>query len=446
MTNKYSQPPLAQRISRSVGNPSWQRAFLLYLVLPLLALTGVAINVALNQAREFQDDRLRDDLELIGRAIRLPLSEALVAGDVQQMQTQLDAVFEIGRIYGASVYDTNGELVVSAGVTELDLSESVMAEQVLLTGEQQDSYREVAGLDMFSQFIPMHDRNQRLIGFMQLNRQARDFDRSFARLEQIAWIAWGVVTLVVLTILAFGYYRTRLQQQVELQSRLREHEKMAAIGQLARGVAHELGAPLTVISGRAKRLLKRHTDTESQRQLTAISGQVERLTNLVQQLLDFSRAPVNAEQSQALPALIEQAARAIGHENDGQVQLQITQVPAQATVQADTARLELALVNLFRNALQAAASQVTVSVETAQHGYWVVVADDGPGLPQDTDVTQLIEPFATTKPIGEGTGLGLAIVAHVVSAHHGKFLLQNRPSGGCQARIFLPRTLPKDAL
>lgn len=428
-------------ILQRITSPSWQRAFLFYLVLPLLTLSGLAIGVALEQAREFQDQRLRDDLELVGRAIRLPLSDALLSDDIPRVQAHLDAVFELGRVYGASVYDTNGELVASAGVTELDLSESLLAEQVVSTGEQRDSYREVAGRDVFSQFIPVHDRAERLIGFMQLNRRAEDFQQSFSRLERIAWVSWSIVAAALVGILAVGYYRTRQQQRLELNTRLREHEKMAAIGQLARGVAHELGAPLTVISGRAKRLQEHHQGAESQRQLSAIRGQVERLTRLVQQLLDFSRTPISEEDSESIAELVRQASVAVQHEQKANAPELILDLPeAPVWVRADGSRLELALVNLLRNAMQAATEHVRVTMDLTNQAYCtVVVADDGKGLPRSSTLEHLVEPFTTTKPIGEGTGLGLAIVAHIIDAHDGRFTLQNGTKDGCEARVTLPR-------
>ncbi|WP_241967681.1 ATP-binding protein [Pseudidiomarina insulisalsae] len=438
MTKRYSL--FSFIITRS------QRAFLFYLVLPLLALSGIAINVALEQARTFQDQRLRDDLELIGRAIRLPLSDALMNNDIARVQAHLDAVFDIGRVYGASVYDTGGDLVAAAGVTERDLSESLLAEQLVLTGEQQDSYRQVAGRDVYSQFIPVHDRAGRLIGFMQLNRRAEDFDRSFAQLERIAWISWSIVAVALLTILAVGFYRTRQQQQQELNERLREHQKMAAVGQLARGVAHELGAPLTVIAGRAKRLQTSHPDPESQRQLTAIRGQVERLTGLVQQLLDFSRTPISDRQPIAIRKLIEQAKSAVMHEQSeaDPVLIQFHADGEDIQLQCDATRLELALVNILRNAMQAARSRVDIYLETSADELTIITEDDGPGLPHHSNAEQLIEPFSTTKPIGQGTGLGLAIVAHIIAAHQGRFTLKNRHEKGCEARISLPRQAPKE--
>src|SRR5690554_2031782 len=124
-----------------------QKTLTFYIMLPLLALSGIAIGVGLERAAEFQDKRLRDDLELIGRAIHVPVSDALTRGDTSSMQASLESVFKIGRVYGALVYDTHGKIVASAGGTESDLSETLLAEQAILTGKTQDTQRKVAGRD-----------------------------------------------------------------------------------------------------------------------------------------------------------------------------------------------------------------------------------------------------------------------------------------------------------
>src|SRR5690554_2996798 len=324
-----------------------QKTLTFYIMLPLLALSGIAIGIGLERAAEFQDERLRDDLELVGRAIHVPVSDALIRRDITTVQASLDSVFKIGRVYGASVYDTEGALVASAGVTESDLSESLLAEQVILTGETQDSYRKVAGRDVFSQFVPIQDRSGQIIGFMQLNRRAQDFDNALDQLARIAWGTWIVLALATVAILVFGHYRgvnRYVAQQLEQQRR--EQEKIVAIGQVASGVAHELGAPLTVIDARAKKLQRVHQDEESQRQLQAIRGQVQRLTKIVNQLLAFSRTPVVGKKRHVVAEIMAQAQQSISFEqgSDGP-QLEVELPSTQLTLEADAQRLELALVN-----------------------------------------------------------------------------------------------------
>ncbi|WP_417685770.1 sensor histidine kinase [Pseudidiomarina gelatinasegens] len=423
-----------------------QRTLTFYIMLPLLALSGIAIGIGLERAAEFQNERLRDDLELVGRAIHVPVSDALIRRDITAVQASLDSVFKIGRVYGASVYDTEGALVASAGVTERDLSESLLAEQVILTGETQDSYRQVAGRDVFSQFVPIQDRGGQIIGFMQLNRRAQDFDNSFTQLSQIAWGTWLVLALATAAILVFGHYRgVGRYVELKLEQQRREQEKMVAIGQVSSGVAHELGAPLTVIDGRAKQLLKRHDDPESQRQLQAIRGQVQRLTKMVKQLLAFSRTPVSAKQPVMISVLLDQACNSISFEQsqDGP-QVTLTYPSSEISIEADAQRLELALVNILRNALQAAEHNVEVAVKTAPDQISIHVRDDGTGLPDSVAQEDLTKPFTTTKKTGEGTGLGLALVSYIMADHQGSLSLKNwhtdqQTVGGCEVVLTLPR-------
>lgn len=436
MTKRYTW--LARWWRKSGDN--LQRVLTFYVMLPLLALSGIAIGVGLERAAEFQNERLRDDLELVGRAIRIPISNAMVRQDLDTVQASLDAVFQIGRVYGASVYNTDGALIASAGITERDLTQSLVAEQVILTGEAQDSYREVAGRDVFSQFVPIQDNGGQIIGFMQLNRRAQDFDNAFADLAQVAWGTWLVLAIATIGILVFGHYRgvgRYLEQKLEQQRR--DQEKMVAIGQVASGVAHELGAPLTVIDARAKKLARLHTEPESQRQLKAIRGQVQRLTKIVQQLLDFTRTPITAKRQVVLADVINQAYQAVSYEQpEPPIRFSLPAAAESIRATIDVQRFELALVNIFRNAMQAATSQVSVVIEKGNQQVLVRVRDDGAGLPQQLQHDDLLQPFTTTKQVGKGTGLGLALVSYIMADHQGQVRLRNHPAGGCEVVLTLP--------
>lgn len=168
-----------------------QRTLLLYVVIPMLVLSGLVIRFGLQFANDLVTDRLESDLELVGRAIRLPISEALAADNMEAVRANLDSVFTIGQVYGASVYDTEGNQVASAGITEADLTESVLAEQVVRTGREQDSYRSVEGRDVYSRFLPVIDRGGQINGLIQITRRASDFERSLNQLARLAWLSWG---------------------------------------------------------------------------------------------------------------------------------------------------------------------------------------------------------------------------------------------------------------
>lgn len=474
-----------------------QKALLLYVVLPLLVVAGGGIGFALDRLATVESDRLKDDVELIGRAIRLPVGEALAVGDDEAVRRTLQSVFDIGRIYGASVFDVNGNQVAAAGITERDLTSSQVAQQVVTTGEQQERYRQVSGMFLFSHFIPVFDDLGRTNGFIQINRRASDFDASIAQLSQTAWLTWLILCVATLAIVIFGHYGgvgrhvnalTAGMQRVEqgereyrvevdgpselaelarglnrmldsidakdkellehqaheeaLAQQLQHQEKMAAIGRVASGVAHELGAPLTVIDGRARRLLKDHQDPQAVRQLEAIRGQVARLTRIVRQLLNYTRPHGNDLDLVELQPLVLDSVRSVRHEvTNERLHFQVD-VDPEVAIEGDEPRLELALVNVIRNAAQVAEQRIDVRVaqqlRDGVEGVLIAITDDGPGLPEGVTAERLLEPFFSTKTQGEGTGLGLAIVHNVTAEHQGHLTIENHPQGGCCVGIWLP--------
>nr|WP_301003598.1 HAMP domain-containing sensor histidine kinase [Arsukibacterium sp.] len=231
------------------------------------------------------------------------------------------------------------------------------------------------------------------------------------------------------------------QEREKLAQQLKAQETMAAVGQVVSGVAHELGAPLSVIDGRAQRLLRQQTDDDSKRQLEAVRGQVARLNRMVQQLQAFAHTPVAPQQQIALDQLLQQALHSLSFEQQEQdVIPKLAPGYPQLSLQADVPRLELALVNVLRNAMQAAHSRVELSAEIQGTELWLRVQDDGPGLPTSLTADELVAPFVSTKVQGKGTGLGLAIVQQIVQAHQGRVLLHNLAAGGCEVCLILPLT------
>lgn len=476
-----------------------QRALLLFVVLPIMTVVALGLGYGLEKMNTQETERLKDDLELLGRAIRVPVGEALMSDDEDAVQNSLDSVFEIGRVYGASVFDVNGNQIAAAGLAERDLTQSRVAREVVMTGEQQERYREISGVSMYSTFVPVFDNIGQPNGFIQINRRASDFDATFVRLSKVVWSIWGVMAVLTLFIVIFGHYggvgrhvnalklsmnrveqgerkhradesgpseiadvarglnqmldsierkdseleAHRLQEQ-KLAEQLQRQERMAAIGRVASGVAHELGAPLTVIDGRARRLLKQDRSDDEIRQLEAIRGQVQRLTRIVQQLLSYSRSDSDEPHQVALHKQLHDSIESTGHETDDKAPAVVTGDLQPSWVIGDESRIELALVNVVRNAIQAARSEVQISLRHENNQAVIAVRDDGAGLPAGITKDKLLEPFFTTKEQGKGTGLGLAIVDNVLVEHHGQLEIHNHQNGGCEVVMRFPlRPEPK---
>ncbi|MEX0618637.1 MAG: HAMP domain-containing sensor histidine kinase [Pseudohongiellaceae bacterium] len=474
-----------------------QFSILGFVLLPLIIISAVGVGYFVSVSSQIEEDRLKEELSLLARAVRLPIGQSLEQAEIDDVQSALDSVFEIGRVYGASIYNVYGDRIASAGIAERNLVNTRVVAETVETGEMQERFREVDGLDVFSQFLPVVDTGGRINGLVQITRRSSDFDAAIQQLQITAWTIWFVLVGVMTIIVVLGHYgsvgryvRNLLQTmaQVErgvrsrraipagprelanisdglnrmldgierakaqvsshqetekqLNERLRDQEKMAAIGRVARGVAHELGAPLSVINGRTRRLRNLvGSDVDGDRQLNAIQQQVQRLNRIVRQLLEYCRPDAAKLGPVDLAEIAEDAVAALAPELPGrqadtkpvfEISVETDPLP---TLTGDPARLELALVNLLRNSAQAGAKQVSIRIQANYTSLSLVVEDDGAGLREPAEKLQ--EPFFTTKLPGEGTGLGLAIVDNVASEHDASLKI-NDTGAGCRVEIEFP--------
>jgi signal transduction histidine kinase len=234
--------------------------------------------------------------------------------------------------------------------------------------------------------------------------------------------------------------RTELKQ---LERSLGRAEKLATIGTLAAGVAHEVGTPLGVISGRAEQLLARLADDEpAKKALSSILAQVDKVSTTIRQLLDFSRVrPVEAKPVAPTTAL-ETARALLEHRyRQAKVKLTLDAPPSVPAVIADAGQLEQVLVNLLMNAVDACAvgGNVRASAALVDGQVELAVADDGCGIAPE-HLPSVMDPFFTTKKRGQGTGLGLTIAADIVKNHGGTLSIDSTVGRGTTVRVRLPRS------
>lgn len=193
----------------------------------------------------------------------------------------------------------------------------------------------------------------------------------------------------------------------EALRRLCSEQRLAAVGQLAGEVAHELNTPLSNILGYAQSALPGAAEAEQRDALMTIEAQARRAGQIVRDMLTAARAPAPSLQVIDLEAICAAFVRLVTPLARKQGAVITLEPTGPVPVRGDASRVEQILFNLVFNAVQAGASEIRLT-PAATGTPEIVVADNGPGLPE-TVRTRLFEPFVTTKPAGQGTGLGLAI-------------------------------------
>jgi signal transduction histidine kinase len=232
----------------------------------------------------------------------------------------------------------------------------------------------------------------------------------------------------------------RVEELRQAQDQLLQSGKLATIGQMSAGIAHELNTPLTYIMGNVELLLVQPL-TETQRDmLDAVSRGAERIKTLVQRLLVFSRPPQEERARLDMNQLVERSLEFCHYQilKTG-VQVEKRLAPDLPAVRGEASQIETALINLIVNAVQAMGDGGRLVVSTAANpDVLISVTDTGPGIPHDAQ-PNVFEPFFTTRKESGGTGLGLSLVLMVVGRHGGRVDFETEPGAGTTFRIVFPR-------
>jgi len=236
----------------------------------------------------------------------------------------------------------------------------------------------------------------------------------------------------------------------QTQQELLHKEKLASMGQLAAGVAHEINNPLGTILLFADVMYKEAPEDDHRRDdLKMIINETTRCKNIVADLLNFARQQEVLAQETDVHALLEQVAEGVRHQPvfEG-VEIVRQFSPDLPTIQADPAQLQQVFVNLLNNAAEAMAEGGTITLATRPvDSQWVEikVSDTGCGIAEE-NLGKLFTPFFTTKALGKGTGLGLSIVYGIIKMHRGQITVQSQVGQGTTFTVTLPVRLPKGQL
>ena len=441
-------------------------------------------------------------------------------GNLRASQSLIDGIGRPGNIHGLVIYDRAGKrAAISVSLTDrgsvpnLDPGPVLNIDPgpTLTDGESREGYIEHPAHPVYFRIEPIMDSQSHLAGAVVVGRRGLGLaDVLESRRDRILVTTGTLIVVMSLSILIivrrnisqpiellierirnvgigpwdrrvpvegnneisllareFNQMCERLQDlyaslarekldRVGLERNLRQSEKLASVGQLAAGLAHEIGTPLNIIGGRADFLLRRQRSAaEISDNLQTIHSQIDRIAGIVRQLLEFSRRREPAIRAVELKPLIEKIASLLEHKiAERQVSVDY-QIPAGLPcIAGDPDQLQQVFLNLFLNALHALPPNgqiriraklvengaVSIPVEDARRGLQVEFEDNGTGIPAH-QIGQVFDPFFTTKDVGEGTGLGLSVSYGIIKDHGGEIRVDSQVGQFTRFTIFLPSQL-----
>jgi two-component system NtrC family sensor kinase len=238
--------------------------------------------------------------------------------------------------------------------------------------------------------------------------------------------------------------RREVTEQRRLEASLAQAERLAAVGQLAAGVAHEINNPLTAIIANAQFLREDlAADGEAFQSAELIAKAGERASRVVRRLLDFARQEEAGQQAVDVNESLRESLILLEHQlSAAGIQLQSEWAPDLPSIRADPDRIQNIWLNLLvnaRDALETQPGERIITTQTRRRGQQVevIISDNGPGIPEK-EISRIFHPFYTTKSPGKGTGLGLSTSYRTVDQLGGRIEINSELGQGTSVIVQLP--------
>lgn len=475
------------------------------LILSLTLVVGVIMTLGgyfiLGQRTGILESAMRNELRAHATTLQIALQEVYGAGKRTQAQKMINQLSENPKVFSVILFDEQGQVLLLSNPSASDaLRHPDEIQHVLQTG---DTVELIQGEEFFSILMPVQlDKEHR--GAFQITQPLTfiqtDVARARRRIAVITLALFFATILVVLLVMRFSLLRPindlltgtrafsvgdlnyrvvvpkgggeiahlasqfnqmalRLVQQrqqvlsaaaeqLALERSLKQSERLATVGHLAAGIAHEMGAPLNVIKGRVDMLRKRNDAPPERRErwLQIIDEQADAIARIVRQLLTLARPFHLRREAVAVSQLLHGVVDLIQPETTAQqIRVSLT-TNEHLQVDGDRNLLHQVLLNLCLNALHAMPNGgslriATLPDEELKDGRSFValrITDTGPGITAE-HLPHIFDPFFTTKEIGQGTGLGLTVSRRIIEEHGGWIEAENQPEGGAAFTVWLPK-------
>jgi PAS domain S-box-containing protein len=381
-----------------------------------------------------------------------------IAGDKQDLQAARDKLLYLNQ---------NLENLVEARTAALTFSEHKyrrifeISRDMILVAEKDGTIVDVnpAGQEMLD--LPDSGKENRQPHFQQCFASVSDWHNLLARLEQDGFVSNAEIEMLhkhhrIRTLLSGSLDRglgdrpdtihflvKDIEQKRLTEEQIAQADKLASIGQLSAGIAHEINNPLGIILGYTQ-LLLRHENGASEKynDLKIIEKHVRNCKTIVEDLLNFARTSTPKKTSIHITDVLDEVLRFIRQHADlGHIDIQRAYDPAVPPMLLDEKKIKQVFMNLIMNAKHAIGESGRLSLSTlyrpAENRVIVKIADSGCGI-EERNMSRIFDPFFTTKPTGEGTGLGLSVSYGIIKNHGGDISVESHIGRGSTFTITLP--------
>jgi signal transduction histidine kinase len=481
----------------------------LILILTIPAVLAVAVHgvLRIRQEREQLIEEDRQNMALTAAAIQIAVENALrdrqfsdvkrLLAEMVEQQTAIDRI----RLFDRQLQTT----LVS---NQLSIGEGVPTEILRRVAESKTPegfYRRQGKRSILYYVVPLRDGRGQVAGTLEIVHLASSIDTRLQAASDDVWIRLGILLVVIVVLTATALQRqvvrpisrlmegiqrlgrgepaaplpvdrrdeigrvaeafntmtaqldaarhrllTETEHSLELEQQLRAAETLAVAGKLASALAHEVGTPLNIVSGRAEFLqMSPNLDEAARRDLGIIVGQIDRISKIIRSLLDSVRPQKLEIQPTHLADELDRILPLLNHPARRRGVTIVTSIPTDLpALLADPGQLQQVLINLVLNGLDATPTggHITISArpfaDGLRSGVAIAVSDTGPGIPPELQ-SKVFEPFFTTKPAGQGTGLGLAICRDIIKAHGGAIGVDSAPGSGTTFTVRIPMVMER---
>jgi two-component system NtrC family sensor kinase len=482
--------------------------FTLFLVVPLVALTVLLGFWYLQESRRTLREELRREGRAIALVVQVAAEDYLRDRQFEDLRRFVDQVTGYERLLGLRLFDAAGAIAYQSAVLDtFPFRHRSVLSEVLRTGQPGETQRRFGHQPVLGYIYPLRAADGALVGavqVLQLESFMEEDERGIRRFILALTIAMVLAIVLVVYLVTrhnvarpidelvrsfrevgarerptpvpvrredeFGRLarefngmcerleaarRSLIAEQEErrrMEEALRNAERLAGLGRLAAGLAHEINTPLNVIGGRAEALRRTVEGQEAaERNLRIITAQIERIARTVRDMLDFARMKparrVATDLNAAVVSVLDLMENQLEHRG---VRVRLEEAAEVPPITADPDQLQQVFLNVVINAMDAMEGGGSLRVRTfvadaahperpggAVRCAGVEFEDTGAGIPPE-DHAHVFDPFFTTKGVGHGTGLGLSVSYGIVRDHGGWFDLDSAPGRGTRIAIHLP--------